>query len=147
MEGSHGRIEIYKAGSWPEFLEHKEEWLGADSPVAIVPAPADKSRLIGALPELRPDDLFTIPELIDRYLRNRWGKGLISIHTAESILGSIVGDNRAILGLSWQATGLRGEIVYGNQAGEQMRIPHRKFVAAGTPAGAGEEYRTEFPLA
>ena len=69
------RIDIYKSGSWPEFLEQKEQWLGADPPVVIVPEPAAKSQLIRALPELRPGDLFTIPELIDRYLKNRGGKG------------------------------------------------------------------------
>jgi len=51
-----------------------------------------------------------------------------------------------ILGLSFNADGIRGEIVYGNKAGKNMRIPYRKFIADGASVGAAAEYRTEFPL-
>lgn len=46
-----------------------------------------------------------------------------------------------ILGLSFQATGFRGEIVYGDKAGRSMRIPYRKFMAEGAPAGWEAECR------
>ena len=51
-----------------------------------------------------------------------------------------------ILDLSLQATGFRGEIIYGNKAGKSMRIPYRKFLGEGAPAGPEAEYRTEFPV-
>jgi ATP-dependent helicase/nuclease subunit A len=51
-----------------------------------------------------------------------------------------------ILGLSYHANGLRGEIYYSNKAGKAMRIPYRKFAAQGSPAGMEAEYRTEFPV-
>lgn len=51
-----------------------------------------------------------------------------------------------ILGISVEATGLRGVIHYGNQAGVSMDIPYRKFCAGGALHEAAGEYRTEFPV-
>ncbi len=51
-----------------------------------------------------------------------------------------------LLDLSGQAAGTRGEIVYGNGAGEKMLIPYRKFSQDSKSLGREEEYRTEFPL-
>jgi ATP-dependent helicase/nuclease subunit A len=51
-----------------------------------------------------------------------------------------------ILGLSFNADGSRGEIIYGNTAGEIMAIPYRKFTAGGPLIGMETEYRTEFPV-
>ncbi|MEW5784035.1 MAG: UvrD-helicase domain-containing protein [Bacillota bacterium] len=51
-----------------------------------------------------------------------------------------------ILGLSFLEKGYRGEIVYGNRAGEMMRIPYRLFTAAEALPGFESLYRTEFPL-
>jgi ATP-dependent helicase/nuclease subunit A len=51
-----------------------------------------------------------------------------------------------ILGISFLADSFRGEIWYGNEAGEPMRIPYRKFTAEGALIGPEAEYRTEFPV-
>jgi ATP-dependent helicase/nuclease subunit A len=51
-----------------------------------------------------------------------------------------------ILGISFLADGFRGEIWYGNEAGQPMKIPYRKFTAEGALIGPEAEYRTEFPV-
>jgi ATP-dependent helicase/nuclease subunit A len=50
-----------------------------------------------------------------------------------------------ILGISFLADGVRGEILYGNEAGEPLKIPYRKFMAEGALPSGADEYRTEFP--
>lgn len=51
-----------------------------------------------------------------------------------------------ILGPSIQATDLRGEIVYSNEAGGLMRIPYRKFAVEGAAMGEAAACWTEFPV-
>ncbi|MCL6590160.1 MAG: UvrD-helicase domain-containing protein [Firmicutes bacterium] len=51
-----------------------------------------------------------------------------------------------ILGLSFQISGLRGEITYGNSAGETISIPYRMFTAEGPLGGWEQECRTEFSI-
>ncbi len=49
-----------------------------------------------------------------------------------------------ILDLSGLAAGYRGAIIYGNDAGETMPIPYRKFTGGDALTGGAVVYRTEF---
>ena len=49
-----------------------------------------------------------------------------------------------ILDLSGLAAGYRGAISYGNEAGETMNIPYRKFTGGDALTGSETVYRTEF---
>ncbi len=51
-----------------------------------------------------------------------------------------------IMGISFQAHGSHGEIVYSNEAGKPMRIPYRKFSSDDALLGEEAEYRTNFPV-
>ena len=50
-----------------------------------------------------------------------------------------------ILGLSFQATKSRGEILYGDSSENPFRIPYRKFTFDRVHLGVEKAYRTEFP--
>ncbi len=51
-----------------------------------------------------------------------------------------------ILGLSFQASDPSGEIIYGNEAGEAMKIPYRKFTTETALFDVADKYRTSFPV-
>lgn len=51
-----------------------------------------------------------------------------------------------ILGISFKAHAIRGEITYANEAGPSMKIPYRKFMIEDSLLGSAREYRSEFPL-
>jgi ATP-dependent helicase/DNAse subunit B len=88
-------IDIYKSSAWHEFIENKDHWLGTDPLIMIIPEPADKLHLAKAFSDLNPNALFTIPELIENYLKGLGEKGLISLHGLESILSSIITESFA----------------------------------------------------
>lgn len=80
------QIAIYKSHTWHDLIEHQNHWLGTGPLTMIVPEHTDKFHLAKTYPELNPNTFFTIPELIENYLKRLGGNGLISIHGLESIL-------------------------------------------------------------
>jgi hypothetical protein len=89
------RIDIYKSGAWHEFIENKNHWLGTGSLIMIIPEDEDKIRIAGAFKDLDSSALFTIPELVENYVKSLGKKGLVSLHSLESILSSIIGESFA----------------------------------------------------
>ncbi len=51
-----------------------------------------------------------------------------------------------ILGITFNAKGLKGEIRYANQAGTPMTIPYQKYITTDLTGENETEYRTIFPL-
>jgi ATP-dependent helicase/DNAse subunit B len=87
------RIDIYKAYAWHEFIANQNQWRDPEPLVLIIPEGEDKLRLSSLFDDLKINAIFTIPELVERYLKNHGKKGLLSIHGLESILSSIIGEN------------------------------------------------------
>jgi ATP-dependent helicase/DNAse subunit B len=88
-------VNIYQAGAWHEFHIHKERWMGMGPRIVIIPENDEKQNIISNFAELSQDTVLTIPELITRHIKNRGGKGLISLHVMESILGLIINESIA----------------------------------------------------
>lgn len=89
------QIIVYQSGAWYEFHGHKNSWMGTQPSVVVIPEQEDKRNVAKAFAYLNTDAIFTIPELIARFIQSRGGKGLISQHVVESILGSIMADSFA----------------------------------------------------
>jgi len=86
-------VNIYKAGAWHEFIETRREWLGTEPFDVIIPEQANKSQVAAAFGDSNLQGVFTIPELIERYVKTLGKKGLISMHGLESILGSVIAES------------------------------------------------------
>jgi hypothetical protein len=86
-------VNLYKAGAWHDFIETKEQWLGTEPFVLIIPEHQDKDYLAKAFGGSNYHEVFTIPELIEQYVKGVGKKGLISMHGLESILSSIIAES------------------------------------------------------
>jgi len=86
-------ITVYQSGAWHEFHGYKNSWMGTGPSVVVIPEHEEKRNVAKAFAYLNTDDIFTIPELIARYIQSRGGKGLISPHVTESILGLIMAES------------------------------------------------------
>ncbi|MCL6590159.1 MAG: PD-(D/E)XK nuclease family protein [Firmicutes bacterium] len=84
------RVEIYKAGSWHDFIANYDLWRGTGASFVILPENEDKFYTAKLFKDLNISGIFTITELIGRYLKNAGKKGLISKQVLESLLGSII---------------------------------------------------------
>ncbi len=84
------RVTFYQSEAWHNFHSYQNEWLNRESTVVVIPDYVSKRNVAKAFAYLNADAIFTIPELIARYLQYRGGKGLILPHVMESIIGSIM---------------------------------------------------------
>lgn len=92
-ENNMAQIDIYKAGSWHDFIPNKNFWLGTGPGVVIIPESEDKKYIAKIFTDLNICGFYTIPELIDRFLKCSGKKGLISKQVLESCLGLIIGES------------------------------------------------------
>jgi len=88
-------VNVYRAGAWHEFREQlilrKEYYTEGYPPVVIIPEDEDKAHVFGsAFPGLGTENFYSVPELIERYLRIYRNSGLVSLHGVELILSSLV---------------------------------------------------------
>ncbi len=87
------RVDHYTAGSWHEMMEHQEQWKGIGDYIVVIPESEERNGVVQFFPELQSGLIFTIPELVERYVVQCLGKkGIISRHGMESILGSIISE-------------------------------------------------------
>ena len=87
------QIDIYKAGSWHDLIANSNCWKGDGSSLVIIPENEDKLYVTKLFKDININGFFTIPELIERYLKSLGKKGLISRHGLESMLGSIISES------------------------------------------------------
>ncbi len=81
---------VYQAGGWPDLTVGRER---AEPALVIIPGPESRQNAINSFGCSKTDIFLTIPELIARYIQSHSGKGLISPHAAESILGEIMAES------------------------------------------------------
>ncbi len=82
---------LFKAVSWPIFIEQQAQWLPVEPLVMIVPDGEDKEQVASLFTALDESAVFTVTELVERYAVKSLGqKGLISTHLMESIVGTII---------------------------------------------------------
>ena len=82
---------VFKAVSWPVFIEQQAKWLPGEPLVMIVPDSEDKEQVASLFDTLDETEIFTVRELVERYAVKSLGqKGLISIPFMESIIGKII---------------------------------------------------------
>lgn len=81
---------VYQSGAWYEFLG---EFNGAGSAVVVIPEHEDKRYVAKAFTSFKTDTIFTIPELIARFIQSCGGKGLVTPYTVESILALIIAES------------------------------------------------------
>ena len=89
-------VEIYRAGSWFEFLACKERRPGSDPAVIIIPSGEEKCAASAIFPEVESGAVVTIPELIERYVKIKGRAGLISRHGLESVLSAIISQSSTV---------------------------------------------------
>ncbi|MBS4006940.1 MAG: PD-(D/E)XK nuclease family protein [Clostridium sp.] len=80
---------IYQSGAWHDF---PGEINCAESAVVVIPEYEDKRHVAKAVTCIKTDSIFTIPELIARFIHNNGGR-LVSPHTVESMLTSIIAES------------------------------------------------------
>ena len=82
---------VFKAVSWPVFIEQQAKWLPVEPLVMIVPDGEDKEQVASLFTALDESAIFTVTELVERYaVKSLDQKGLISIPLMESIIGTII---------------------------------------------------------
>jgi ATP-dependent helicase/DNAse subunit B len=88
-------VNVYQAGAWYEFWETKQQWLGREAFVVIIPEHENKNDLTKAFGDADLRGVLTIPDLIERYARIFGKKGLITLHGLETILSAIITESAA----------------------------------------------------
>ena len=86
-------VEVYRAEAWFEMLAHKERRLGARPAVIVIPDEAAKETAAAIFPELENSAIYTIPDLVGRYVKKKGKAGLISRHALEAVLSTIVSES------------------------------------------------------
>jgi hypothetical protein len=81
---------VYQSGTWPDLAAQKDR---AEPAPVVMPGPEDGRNAAVPFSCIKTDTFLTIPGLISRYILSRGGRGLISPHTVESILGSIMAES------------------------------------------------------
>ncbi|MFO7952700.1 MAG: PD-(D/E)XK nuclease family protein [Bacillota bacterium] len=82
---------MFKAVSWPVFIEQQAKWMPLRPLVMIVPDSEDKEQVASLFTDLDETEIFTVTELVERYAVKSLGqKGLISTPFMESIIGKII---------------------------------------------------------
>ena len=64
-------VEVYRAGAWSELLACKERRLGAGPAVIVIPDEAEKVTAAAIFPELENSVIYTIPDLVERYVKKK----------------------------------------------------------------------------
>ncbi len=84
-------IKVFKAVSWPVFIEQQAKWLPPGPLVMIVPEGEDKEQVASLFTALDESNIFTVTELVEKYAVKFLGqKGLTSTPFMESIIGTII---------------------------------------------------------
>ena len=84
------QVNVYESYSWHECILNQNQWRGTEPTVMVIPEDVDKVRLAKDFPGFSINTLYTIPELIEYYIKSLGGS-LISIYSLESILSAIIG--------------------------------------------------------
>ncbi|MBS3900872.1 MAG: hypothetical protein KGZ54_02455 [Dethiobacter sp.] len=80
---------VYQSRAWHDF---PGEINCAESAVVVIPEHEDKRHVAKAMTCIKTDSIFTIPELIARFIHSNGGR-LVSPHTVESMLTSITAES------------------------------------------------------
>ena len=83
---------VYQAEAWHDF-HVSQDWVGTGERIVIIPGDEDKEKVLKAF-DYVGGRIYTIPELISLYVKDRTGRGLISPAAVETILNHIITDSR-----------------------------------------------------